>query len=110
MVIGKIDALFTQKYAYVIIPKFRKSISRHNENSSTINLRYFFFEVLKFIVEVIYFSVSVRHALLVQGSNVGEGARPPPAFHTLAWDMALMRGETHLTLGLGPCIISSSLL
>ena len=48
------------------------------------------------------------------GTQMGVGAlwarRASPAFHTLAKDMSLNRGETHFTLGLRPCIISSFLL
>ena len=42
-----------------------------------------------------------------EGRNRG-GGRTPPAFHTLAKDMSLNRGETHFTLRLRPFIILPS--
>ena len=43
------------------------------------------------------------------GAQLGWGRAPPPAYHTLAKDMSLIRFATHFTLGLKPCIIPSYL-
>ena len=53
-------------------------------------------------------SVDVESVINFSGTQLGGrrmGRAPPPAIHTLAKDMSLIRGATHFTFGLRPSFL-----